>query len=456
MKKLICFLSLMAIFASCSNYGGGELVGVQGRGSYYEPEPYGMVFVPQGSFHMGPVDQDLSWTQNSMLKTVSIDAFWMDETEMTNNKYRQFVYWVRDSIMRSLLGEQLEDYVNTEDEFGNIIDPPQLNWDVPIDFKNEEVKEILKELYYQKEERFYGRKEIDTRKLMYEYYFVDLEQAGLKRNRYNYENQQYGGNKVYDNGEYKEVEALVQNLDGDIVPVQSRADFIMRDVINVYPDTLCWISDFSYSYNEPMATMYFWHPAYDNYPVIGVNWKQAKAFCVWRTQLLNSALRKEGQYFVHDYRLPFESEWEYAARGGLQHAKYPWGGPYTRNKVGCFVANFKPLRGNYTDDGALATAAVGTYSPNEWGLYDMAGNVAEWTLSAYDESSHIYTHDMNPNYQYNARPDDPPAKKRKVIRGGSWKDVALYLQTGMRSYEYQDTTKSYIGFRCVRAYLGSN
>jgi formylglycine-generating enzyme required for sulfatase activity len=86
----------------------------------------------------------------------------------------------------------------------------------------------------------------------------------------------------------------------------------------------------------------------------------------------------------------------------------------------------------------------------------MAGNVAEWTLSAYDESSYIYTHDMNPNYQYNAKPDDPPAKKRKIIRGGSWKDIALYLQCGMRSYEYQDTTKSYIGFRCVRSYLGTN
>jgi len=97
---------------------------------------------------------------------------------------------------------------------------------------------------------------------------------------------------------------------------------------------------------------------------------------------------------------------------------------------------------------------VGSYQPNQYGLYDMAGNVAEWTSNAYDESAYDFTHDLNPDYAYDAHPDDPPVKKRKVIRGGSWKDVALYMQNGARTYEYQDTAKSYIGFRCVREYLG--
>ncbi|MDP4189561.1 MAG: SUMF1/EgtB/PvdO family nonheme iron enzyme, partial [Bacteroidota bacterium] len=224
----------------------------------------------------------------------------------------------------------------------------------------------------------------------------------------------------------------------------------------VYPDTLCWISDFTYSFNEPMTKMYFWHPSYDNYPVVGVNWKQASAFCIWRTDYLNHALAKEGEPWVHDYRLPLESEWEYAARGGLSLSMYPWGGPYTRNNKGCFLANFKPLRGNYSDDGGMTTVRVGSYEPNEYGLYDMAGNVAEWTANAYDESSYVYTHDLNPNYQYNARPDDPPTLKRKVVRGGSWKDIGYYLQCGTRSYEYQDSAKCYIGFRCVRACLGTD
>jgi formylglycine-generating enzyme required for sulfatase activity len=84
----------------------------------------------------------------------------------------------------------------------------------------------------------------------------------------------------------------------------------------------------------------------------------------------------------------------------------------------------------------------------------MAGNVSEWTANAYDESAYTFMHDMNPDYKYNAKPTDPPALKRKVIRGGSWKDIGFFLQVGQRSFEYQDTTKSYIGFRNVRSYLG--
>ncbi len=442
MKKVASILFTLTILYSCGNYSQGELVGVMSKGSYFEPEPYGMVFIPQGVFTMGPVDEDFTFAQNAFNKTISVDAFWMDETEITNSEYRQFVNHVIDSIMRRMLSEQLDDFAISEDEFGNPIDPPNLRYDVEIDFRDEEINEILKPLYYSKEERFYGKKQIDTRKLMYEYFWVDYEQAGKKSNRYNHKT-----------GEY---EGFVTNLEGETINIESRADFIMRDIVNVYPDTLCWIADFTYSYNEPYAKTYFWHPAYDNYPVVGVNWVQARAFSVWRTTLLNNFLSTKGDPPVHDYRLPLEAEWEYAARGGLDLAKYPWGGPYARNIQGCVLANFKPMRGNYTDDGALITVSVGTYAPNEFGLYDMAGNVAEWTETAYDESAYVISHDMNQNFQYMAKPDDPPALKRKVIRGGSWKDVAYFLQCGTRTYEYQDTAKSYIGFRNVRTYLGNN
>ena len=230
----------------------------------------------------------------------------------------------------------------------------------------------------------------------------------------------------------------------------------MRDVVNVYPDTLCWTADFSYSYNDPSTSTYFWQPSYDEFPVVGVTWKQAYAFCIWRSNYLRDFLVEQGESPVNDYRLPTEAEWEYAARGGYDLNMYPWGNYYTRNQHGCFIANFKPLRGNYSDDGGVKTIAVASFDPNDYGLYDMAGNVAEWTMDAYDESAYKLSHDLNPSYQYNAKPNDKPARKRKCIRGGSWKDVNLFLQASTRTYEYQDTARSYIGFRCVRSLMGGN
>jgi gliding motility-associated lipoprotein GldK len=442
MKKLLVVSILMALSFGCSQYNGGELTGVQGRKGWFESTPYGMVFVPMGSFNMGPSDQDVAWAMTAYQKTVSVDAFWMDETEITNNEYRQFVFYVRDSIMRRKLGEQIEDFLIAEDQFGNPIEPPIINWETEIDMLDEEQSEILNDMYYAEHERFYRRKEIDTRKLMFEYYRVDMKQAALKSNRYNFDTKEYTGSAV--------------NAQGERMDVEDRSAFVLRDVINVYPDTLCWISDFTYSYNEPYTNMYFWHPSFDNYPVVGVTWKQARAFTVWRTQYMNDYLQSEGEGFVQDYRLPTESEWEYGARGNLDLSMYPWGGMYTRNKQGCFLANFKPLRGNYADDGGMVPVAAGSYAPNEYGLFDMAGNVAEWTVNAFDESAYSFMHDMNPDYQYEALPDDPQSMKRKVVRGGSWKDIGYFLQNGTRTYEFQDSAKSYIGFRCVRSYLGTN
>nr|WP_320117636.1 SUMF1/EgtB/PvdO family nonheme iron enzyme [uncultured Marinifilum sp.] len=443
MNKLfttLCVIVLLFLSSCGSRTGNGELVGAGPRGKWFEPKPYGMVLIPRGSFTMGPNDQDVAWALNATAKTVSVESFWMDETEITNNEYRQFVYWVRDSIARQLLGQQFEEFLIAEDQNGNPIDPPFINWEERLEWNDEEYVEILEEMYLPEHERFFRNKEIDTRKLKYQYQWVDLQQAAKKSNRYNYET-----------GEY---EGMVDDYKGGRKQIEDRSSFIMKEALNIYPDTLCWIQDFTYSYNDPWTKQYFWHPGYDDYPVVGVSWKQATAFSIWRTRFHNSALKREGDYPVQDYRLPTESEWEYAARGGLAQNMYPWGGPYTRNDQGCFLGNFKPLRGNYIDDGGLVTLPVGSYEPNEFGLYDMAGNVAEWTSGAYDESAFSFTHDMNPNYEYNALPDDSPALKRKVIRGGSWKDIGYYLQCATRTYEYQDTAKSYIGFRCVRTHLG--
>ena len=230
--------------------------------------------------------------------------------------------------------------------------------------------------------------------------------------------------------------------------------FIKHEVVNIYPDTLCWAHDFVYSYNEPMVLNYFNNPQYDNYPVVGVSWRQAKAFSFWRTQLRMSWLAGKEYAFEHEFRLPTEAEWEWGARGGNELATYPWGGPYTTNRNGCFLSNFKPQRGNYIADDNFYPGIVAHYHPNDWGLFDMSGNVAEWCEDAFDEAATNFTHDMNPTYVYYATKDDSPVKKRKVIRGGSWKDVSYYMTVYARTYEYQDTCKSYVGFRNVQSFMG--
>jgi len=447
MKKVIlAALVIIILLGGCKSADNGELTGVPGRKNFFEPEPFEMAFIPAGSFTMGPSDQDAIFAQNSLSKVVTVEAFWMDQTEITNNKYRQFVYYVRDSILRTKLGEAQipdRDYFVT-DRDGNPIEPYVLNWSERIDPREETTAAILEEMYYPPEERFSGKKQIDIRKLNYTYFWVDYQQAAKSRYVYDYAN---------NTGRY---EGKVIDRNGNVTDVRNRSSFIRHDTINIYPDTLCWIRDFTYSFNDPQADLYFWHPSFDDYPVVGVSWPQANAFSRWRTDYMNTALRKSGVADVQAYRLPLETEWEYAARGGLDLSMYPWGGPYTRNYEGCFLANFKPLRGNYIDDGTVYTAKAGSYEPNEYGLFDMSGNVAEWTLCAYHPSAYIFQHDLNPNYQYNARPQDPPVLKRKVIRGGSWKDIAYFLQTSSRDYEYQDSTKSYIGFRNVRSYIGVN
>jgi gliding motility-associated lipoprotein GldK len=212
--------------------------------------------------------------------------------------------------------------------------------------------------------------------------------------------------------------------------------------------------DYAYSFNEPYTKNYYSHSAFDNYPVVGISWKQAVAFTKWRTLMINKFRKASKQPILPDFRLPTESEWEYASRGGLDLSPYPWGGPYTRNNKGCFLANFKPLRGNYTADGGIKSIKVGSYNPNGYGLFDMAGNVSEWTSNAFDESAFSYSHDMNMDYHYNATDDDHQVLKRKVTRGGSWKDIAYFIQNSTRSFEYQDTAKSFIGFRCAIDFLG--
>lgn len=407
----------IAFLSGCKMIGGkhkssaglkddGQLHGVAPGSRWSLTKPLGMVFIPPGTFHMGPSDEDINYSYTARNKAVSISGFWMDKTEITNNEYRQFTNWVRDSIAAKLMGMIKQGADGNE----------YVDWKKAktIKYGDKATLEKIDAIIVTPDNRIFGKKELDANKIVYQSEIFDYKAAAMNRD----------------------------------VTVQ-RSKFILREKIPVYPDSLCWVRDFAYSYNEPMAKKYFNHPAFGNYPVVGVNWKQATAFCEWRTHYLNSYLEGKKKSPESDFRLPTEAQWEYAARGGRSQAPYPWGGPYLRNKKGCLLANFKPGRGNYPEDGGLYTVRADAYWPNDFGLYNMAGNVAEWTSSLYYEGGYNFQHDLNPDIRWNAKSSDPPRMKRKVVRGGSWKDVGYFLQVSTRNYEYMDTSKSYIGFRCV-------
>lgn len=446
MKKAAVFALLLTIFYSCGSNDRGELVGVKVKKKWFSEKPYGMALIPGGSFTMGKQDQDLLGTMNTPTKTVTVRPYYMDETEITNSEYKEFVFWVRDSITRTKLAAQAEfaalgnaqgtaqggiqDFAYKTADTTNqnayqkymyenyyqfdTIQP--LNWEPEIiwskdEFPDLDYVEVMDSLYISREDAVDGVRTFKTKLLNYRYSWFDRDEAARK-----------GGD---------------------------RKDFVQTEVLNIYPDTTVWVKDFNYSYNDPMHQDYFYHQSYGDYPVVGVTWDQANAFCNWRTKKKNTyqKSRKNGT-LVPDFRLPTEAEWEYAARGGLEFATYPWGSGSTTSDRGCFLANFKPVRGNYAVDGALYTMEAKSYNPNDYGLYNMAGNVSEWTNTAYNLSSYYMASTMNPNVE-------DRKNKRKIIRGGSWKDVAYYLEVASRDYEYADTARSFIGFRTVQNYIGT-
>ena len=444
-KLLLSSIAFVFLLSSCGSKTRGELVGVQGK-KWHPEKPYGMELIPRGAFIMGKSEEDMADAFNAPTKTVTVRSFYMDDTEITNSEYRQFVEWVKDSVVRTKLAiladelgigpeedgigryafkdadtanlsvydkYMLDNYVGMSD---NYYEGRSLNWDEDLvwdtsDYPDEYYAEIMVDsMYLPEEESYNGQRTLDVQKLKYSYTWMDIE-------------------------------AAARSKDG------RRRDFIRQEEIQIYPDTTVWIRDFEYSYNEPMHNDYFWHDAYSDYPVVGVSWSQAKAFCHWRTKFKNDDQRDRGKQFVNQFRLPTEAEWEYAARGGIEGGTYPWGGPYVISDTGCFMANFKPQRGDYAADAALYTVEAKSYEPNDFNLYNMAGNVAEWTSSSYYPGSYMYASTMNPNA-------DSKDNNRKIIRGGSWKDVAYFLQVSTRDYEYKDSARSYIGFRTVQDYMG--
>ncbi len=475
-KAFIAVIAIAMGFSSCStsgsssttgwkyndpDWGGFEKLNYQGQ----ETGP-GLVFVEGGTFVMGQTEQDVTFRYDAMPRRVTVRSFYMDQTEVANIHYREYLYWVK---------------------------------------------------------RTFG---------------------------------------------------------ADYPEVYRRA----------LPDTLVWRDELSY--NDPYVDYYFRHPAYDDYPVVGVTWLQANEYCKWRTDRVNEFVLIErgilnvnaqqvnednfntdayliGQYegsvnknlpdldpngsgerpvrfedgiLLPGYRLPTEAEWEYAAVGLIGNQPYgdeerftdrriyPWDGTSMRYPKGGgwqgkMLANFKRGRGDFMglagnlNDNADITAPVDAFFPNDFGLYNMAGNVNEWVADAYRSLSLQDMNDLNPyrgnvfdqmkldddgipvekdslgrvvmepvqdndnrrnykksdniNYNDGDRESMDPTQtedddqmyqygvstlvsdKTRVYKGGSWNDRAYFLAPGARRYLEEDQASSTVGFRCAMDRVGS-
>ena len=443
---------------------GGELTGSNGKG-FAEPAPYGMVLVKRGHLRMGLETSDSLWGKQTPTRDISVEGFWMDDTEITNSEYRQFVNYVRDSIIRERLADPNyggdETYTIEEDKNGDPV-TPYLNWKKPLPRKpNEDEQRAIESVYVVNPVT--GEKMLDASQMNYRYEIYDYTEAALRRNRVNPEERILDTDKwnkdrqggIYDEKIYISKDTAYIDDEGVIHRETLNReytgpwDFLNTYIINIYPDTTCWVNDFPNADNEVYMRNYFANPAYNDYPVVGVTWEQANAFCAWRTDYLLKGLGPAARY-VQRYRLPTEAEWEYAARG-KDGNEFPWENVDVASGKGCFFANFKPEGGNYTKDGNLITSKAGIYSANTNGLFDMAGNVAEWTSTIYTEAGVDAMSDINPQLKYNAAKEDPYRMKKKSVRGGSWKDPETYIRSAWRTSEYQNQPRSYIGFRCVRS-----
>jgi gliding motility-associated lipoprotein GldJ len=343
------------------------------------------------------------------------------------------------------------------------------------------------------------------------------------------------------------------------------------------PDTLVWRDRLAF--NEPYVELYYRHPAYKDYPVVGVNWLQANDYCAWRTDRVNEQIliregilrvnpaqvnednfntdaylagqyeglvksplqdlnpnmdtrkvRMEDGILLPRYRLPTEAEWEYAALSLIGQTVYenvnnrnlyPWQGHAVRDAddkfKGEMLANFKRGRGDMMgvagklNDNASITAPVYSYLPNDFGLYNMAGNVSEWVMDVYRPLSHEDVSDFNSfrgnvfqtqqrdeegaiaekdslgRVTYRNVTDEEASTRRnykkadnigyldgddeldedgnglgskymsgkstmiddkaRVVKGGSWKDLAYYLTPGTRRFLDENQQTDWLGFR---------
>lgn len=425
-----------------------------------------LVFIPGGvriddhedGGPLKPMYDDTTWLVNRTPRSISVSSFLASKKEVTNYEYRQFCRWVRDSIARTRMAAEFEEYYQPGTK--------KLDWTIPLDWAHPILAETM---FYPEFNRFYNRRQHDNRSCIYRY----TNEAG----------------------------EVLQTL--------------------VYPDTLRWVQEFGFSVADPMTNLYNWHPAYGNYPVVGVSWEAAKAYCHWRSKQLRMQIKAAGmtESEFPAFRLPTEAEWEYMAGPPAMygvplvsvHHMFPWlsdlpYGSRAGNRVNFGMVHSE--RGldlkNYAEDDAFYTSKAGSYPANIYGLYDLGGNAAEWTEDVPETEAFDalfgwidYKDPKKPASAYQVEPSDdveslvakfmavfednpenlgiPDSNSAEImeevyayarillhdaqvmaavesprtVKGGSWASPPAYLLTSSRQIYPQNQSSCTIGFREV-------
>ncbi len=526
------------------------------RTRYVIPYPHKIIAPPGMTYVKGGVttiNYDQSTTDTNSARKVSLTSFFMDKTEITNQQYREFVQWVADSI--AIVNYLKDDsYFMSEEDSKNMNSAANKGTDatasIPLTDSAVRVADSLKMAGVMatdpgvaattpQNDSINTKRRINWSKVKHDKIFNPRDPDMVSKL----------GSMMDENGRIKKEACLFSYKHPKYTASSTKGTeklAIVEETVNIHPNENVWNQDLANAQTDLYVENYFNAPPFDDYPVVGVNWKQAMAFCKWRSNTAQSYynMPEYMKYYNLIYTLPSEAQWVYAAQGFYDmirskpqtdtldtsnivlptyadsfqvaksdsevnailhktpedsakeiqdqisaikaervaqwendHKKAENGNRYLldymkmlnflQNGSGAngegpitdsthihrdyngMLANFKQDEGDYWEDGVALTTPVMSFAPNEFGLYNMEGNVAEWVMDAYSPSAFSFVSDINPRLLYDADSTDADVMKRKVVRGGSYISNAKSLSPYYRDMELQDVAHCFVGFRCV-------
>lgn len=464
LKVSVVVLLATSILQSCSLLGGGKGSGVSSTtGAAYGsskdtlsfspydiqnlPNPPGMVFVQGGRTILGSFEQDLFGARDNIERTVTVNSFYMDETEVTNKDWKEYVYYQFHPMV-----EQMGKDTEIKDDPNNPFIPAQTS------HNGQELADLVpndsvwasdfsfNDVYSQ---NYYSNPGFNDYPVVGVSWRQVVDYCAWRTNIVNY-------TQIISAVDFEELpdefKLEFYNPDGSLQMLGASAS--NSGTQEIFLDELDQLQQDMITYINQNKKMFI-----------------------------------EKGLYLPEFRLPNEAEWEYAAKAtvGTQYLDeneeygriYPWDGRGVRNpygkRRGDFLANFKRGRGDYAgiagtinNDSDVIPSRVGTYEPNDFGLFNMGGNVSEWVNDTYRPLSFQDFEDLNPvrkdgtndpesNYGWAAGRNEFRSlinNRSKVYKGGSWKDVAYWMSPGTRRYLDQDKATNTLGFRCAMISVG--